>query len=247
MEDGTGLVTNLRRALRRFFELAAGALSRLAPLIYRSERERATRRGLAEERQWYADRGDETLRLDYDLGPEALVMDAGGYRGNWSADVFCRFACRIEVFEPVRAFADGIERRFAANPSVTVHRYGLAGQDRRDLMVLDEGASSAVMEPVGAAGAHEEIELRDVSGVMEELDRPEVDLIKINIEGGEYELLERLLEAGLVERFRHLQIQFHRRAPDAATRMRAIQSGLARTHRQSWSYPWIWESWERTA
>ncbi len=245
MEEGAGLVTTLRRALRRFFELAAGALSRLAPLIHRSERERATRKRLAEERQWYADRGDETLRLDYDLGPEALVIDAGGYRGNWSADIFCRFACRIEVFEPVTAFADEIERRFSANPSVTVHRCGLAGRDRREAIMLDEGASSTVKEPIGAAGTREEIELRDVAGVIEGLDRTDVDLIKVNIEGGEYELLERLLETGLVERFRHLQIQFHRGAPDAASRMREIQSGLARTHRQSWSYPWIWESWER--
>src|SRR4029077_2099620 len=89
MDDGPGLITTSRRALRRFFELAAGALSRVAPLIYRSERERATRRRLAEERQWYTDRGDETLRLAYDLGPETLVMDAGGYHGNWSADLFC--------------------------------------------------------------------------------------------------------------------------------------------------------------
>ena len=66
MEDGPGFVTTLRRALRRIFELAAGALSRLAPLIYRSQRERAIRRRLAEERQWNADRGDETLRLDYE-------------------------------------------------------------------------------------------------------------------------------------------------------------------------------------
>lgn len=66
MEDGPGLVTTLRGALRRIVELAAGALSRLAPLIYRSQRERAIRRRLAEERQWNADRGDETLRLDYE-------------------------------------------------------------------------------------------------------------------------------------------------------------------------------------
>ena len=238
-------MTGLRRALRRFLELAAGALSRLAPLIYRSEQERASLRRQKLERQWYADRGDETLRLDYDLGPGSLVLDAGGYRGNFAADVFCRFGCRIEVFEPVGPFADGIEGRFAHNPLVAVHRFGLGGESRRDSILVDEGASSAILAPVGVEAEREEIEIRDVVEVIDGLDRDEIDLLKVNIEGGEFELLERLLSAGRVSPIRHLQIQFHLGLPDAEPRRRAIQEGLSGTHRQTWNYPWIWESWER--
>lgn len=238
-------MTRLRRALRRFLELAAGALSRLAPLVYRSEHERASLKRQKLERQWYADRGDETLRLDYDLDPGSLVLDAGGYRGNFAADVFCRFGCRIEVFEPVAPFARGIESRFAHNPLVTVHRVGLGGESRRDSILVDEGASSAVLAPVGVEAEREEIEIRDVVEVMDGLDHDEIDLLKINIEGGEFELLERLLSAGRTSRIRHLQIQFHPGLPDAESRRRAIQRGLSGTHRQIWDYPWIWESWER--
>ena len=238
-------MTELRRALRRFLELAAGALSRLAPLIYRSEQERASLERQKLERQWYADRGDQTLRLDYDLAPGSLVLDAGGYRGNFAADVFCKFGCRIEVFEPVGPFADGVEDRFAQNPLVTVHRFGLGGESRRDSILVDEGASSAVLTPVGVEAEREEIEIRDVVEVMDSLDRDEIDLLKINIEGGEYELLERLLSTGRASRIHHLQIQFHPRVPDAEPRRRAIQEGLSETHRQMWDYPWIWESWER--
>ena len=238
-------MTELRRALRRFLELAAGALSRLAPLIYRSEQERASLERQKLERQWYADRGDQTLRLDYDLAPGSLVLDAGGYRGNFAADLFCKFGCRIEVFEPVGPFAEGVEDRFAQNPLVTVHRFGLGGESRRDSILVDEGASSAVLTPVGVEAEREEIEIRDVVEVMDSLDRDEIDLLKVNIEGGEYELLERLLAAGRASRIRHLQIQFHPRVPDAEPRRRAIQEGLSETHRQIWDYPWIWESWER--
>ncbi len=238
-------MTGLRRALRRFLELAAGALSRLAPFVYRSEHERASLRRQQRERQWYADRGDETLRLDYDLEPGSLVLDAGGYRGNFAADIFCRFGCRIEVFEPVGPFAEAIAGRFAHNPLVTVHRFGLGGESRRNSILVDEGASSAVVTPVGVEADREEIELRDVVEVIDGLDRDEVDLLKVNIEGGEFELLERLLSAGRAGRIRYLQIQFHPEAPDAEPRRRAIQEGLSRTHREMWSYPWIWESWER--
>lgn len=238
-------MTSLRRALRRFLELAAGALSRLAPLIYRSEQERASLERQNLERQWYADHGDETLRLDYDLDPGSLVLDAGGYRGNFAADIFCRFGCRIEVFEPVGPFAEASERRFAHNPLVTVHRFGLGGESRGDSILVDEGASSAVLAPVGVEAKREKIEIRDVVEVIDGLDREEIDLLKVNIEGGEFELLERLLSAGRASAIRHLQIQFHPRVPDAQSRRRAIQEGLSATHRQMWDYPWIWESWER--
>jgi len=235
----------VRRALRRLTELAAGALTRAGRLIYQSDRDRETARLQARQARWYADRGDETLRLAYDLGPEAIVVDAGGYHGDWAADIFCKFACRIEIFEPVVGFATTIGRRFEQNRFVTVHRYGLAGEDRRDSILLDEGGSSAVIKPVGITARTEEIELRDVISVIEELDGEDVDLLKINIEGGEYELMERLLSAERVDSFRYLQIQFHPGAPEAESRMDAIQAGLARTHRRMWSYPWVWESWER--
>jgi FkbM family methyltransferase len=233
--------------LRRLIELAGGALARAAPLIYRSERERETARRQAREVRWYADRGDQTLRLAYDLGPGAVVLDAGGYHGDWAADIYCKFACRIHVFEPVAEFATTIARRFERNESVTVHRYGLAGQDRRSWIALDEGGSSTVFTPTGMAAQREEIELRDVVGVIERLDGDRIDLLKINIEGGEYELLERLLSADRVGHFRYLQIQFHPGVPGAESRRQAIQDDLARTHRQMWSYPWVWESWERRA
>jgi FkbM family methyltransferase len=238
-------LTQVRRALRRLIELAGGALTRAAPLLYRSERERETARRQAREARWYAVRGDQTLRLAYDLGPEAVVLDAGGYHGDWAADIYCKFGCRIHLFEPVPEFADTIERRFERNESITLHRYGLAGEDRCDSIELDQGGSSTVLTPVGIDTRTEEIKLRDVIGVLERLDLEEIDLLKINIEGGEYELLERLLSSGGAGRFRYLQIQFHPGAPDAGSRTRAIQDGLSRTHRQMWSYPWVWESWER--
>ena len=237
----------MRRALRRLIELAGGALARLAPLAYRSERERETARRQERERQWYADQGDQTLRLDYDLAPSAVVLDAGGYHGDWAADIYCKFSCRIHVFEPVSEFATTVTRRFEHNESVTVHRYGLGSEDRRESITLDEGGSSAVLTPIGIDPRTELIELRDVLGVVEGLGLQEIDLLKLNIEGGEYELLERLLSADAVGRFRYLQIQFHLGVPDAESRRRRIQEGLSHSHRQVWCYPWVWESWERSA
>ena len=34
--------------------------------------------------RWFADRGDQTLRLDYDLNENSVVLDLGGYHGSCS-------------------------------------------------------------------------------------------------------------------------------------------------------------------
>lgn len=193
------------------------------------------------ERAWYAARGDQTLRLDYDLNPDSVVYDIGGYEGNFAADIHCLFGCRVEVFEPIPDFFDLIEIRFRRNPQIGRHRYGLSNADSTALMTLERGASSAVI--VDAVPATEPVSLRDIAGVLEELGHDHVDLMKINIEGGEYDLLDRVIAADLAHRVTHFQIQFHLHVPEAQARMDHITSALERTHVRRWHYPWVWESW----
>src|SRR5689334_20464611 len=63
-----------------------------------------------ELREWRRIDGDHTLRLDYDLGPESTVLDVGGYEGQFASDIVAMYGCRVEVFEPVPAFAQRIEQ-----------------------------------------------------------------------------------------------------------------------------------------
>ncbi|MBU1261325.1 MAG: hypothetical protein KJ757_02310 [Planctomycetes bacterium] len=68
--------------------------------------------------------------------------------------------------------------------------------------------------------------------------------MKINIEGGEYEILPRILATGLINKIKHLQIQFHDVGPNAKTQMENICSELAKTHRPRYQYKFVWEGWE---
>ena len=51
-------------------------------------------------KNWYEDNGDATLRLDYDLDEHSLGFDLEGYEGKWSAQIFCRYASTVFIFEP---------------------------------------------------------------------------------------------------------------------------------------------------
>lgn len=194
-------------------------------------------------REWRRLDGDRTLRLEYDLTPASNVLDVGGFEGQWASDIVAMYGCRVEVFEPVPEFAARIERRFARNPQVTVHAAGLAPQDGSVTLSLAGDASSHARTASGAQTVT--APLRGVGAVIDALPGRAVDLMKINIEGAEYDLLDHLLDSGLIERVRDLQVQFHVFVPDAERRLERVRAGLARTHEQTYRYDFLWENWRR--
>jgi FkbM family methyltransferase len=198
--------------------------------------------------EWVRGGYGRTLGLDYPLGPDSLVLDVGGYEGQWASDLFSRYCCRVEVFEPVSTFADAIQRRFEHNARISVHRVGLAATDRRE-QLFTRGPGSSLFRAPGAvldsAGSVEQIQLVAADRFFQEHGYSVVDLMAVNIEGGEYELLEHLIDAGLVSRITDIQVQFHDFVPDARRRMHAIQQRLTRTHELTWQREFVFENWRR--
>jgi FkbM family methyltransferase len=201
-----------------------------------------TKRGRAAQR-WIRSGNDKTLRLEYDLGPESTVLDLGGYQGQWASDIFARYLCTVHVFEPMPAFADNIERRFARNARIKVHRFGLAGATGAATLNLSNDASSMHRSPQGASKTVP-VRLVAFEEFQAEYGVSHVDLMKINIEGAEYELLEHLLDAGLAGIVSNIQVQFHDFVPRAIARMKTIRRGLERTHKVTYQSDFVWENWQ---
>jgi FkbM family methyltransferase len=192
-------------------------------------------------KQFYADGGDYRLRFDYDLRPDSVVFDLGGYEGQWASDLYSRYRCKIHVFEPVTAFAERIRQRFGRNDDIEVHMCGLGASSRLEHIHIG-GASSSLYKDKAAT---EEIRLVDVADWFATHGIGSVALMKINIEGGEYELLERLIETGLIGSIGDVQVQFHNFVTDASERMAAIQRRLGETHVPTFQYRFVWENWTR--
>ncbi len=194
-------------------------------------------------RRWKADQGDQKLRLEYDLNANSVVLDLGGYRGDWAHDIHSLYGCTVHVFEPVAIFANGIEKRFEGNSAIHVHCCGLGRTTRKEQLGLSADASSMFQNE----GDLETIQLVDVVDWFLKNQIRRVDLMKINIEGGEYELLERLLESGLASRIENIQVQFHNIADDSESRMQAILQQMRATHQPTYQYHFVWENWQRNA
>ena len=192
-------------------------------------------------KRWFAEKCDATLRLEYPLRENSVVLDVGGYEGNWAAQIHERYGCAVHIFEPVGMFAEKIEARFRGVSKVKVHRFGLSDRTGKSVISLDQDSTSVHK----SKGTPCEIELRSAAEAFAALGLKRVDLIKINIEGCEYELLQHLVESELVRHLSDIQVQFHDFVPGAPARMRGIQESLARTHELTWQYRFVWENWRR--
>jgi len=163
----------------------------------------------------------------------------GGFEGQWASDIVAMYGCRIHIFEPIPEFAEGIERRFARNPLITVHPVGLSSQD-----------GTAVAAVAGDASSHHrrgdrsvKIKLRAAEAIMDELGCERIDLMKVNIEGAEYDLLDHMIAQGMISRVRDLQVQFHAFVPRAVERTNAVRASLEATHYLTYRYDFMWENW----
>jgi hypothetical protein len=79
--------------------------------------------------RWWLDNPDEERRYAYALGPDSLVLDLGGFRGDWTREIGRRNQSQVHVFKPVPSFAADLERQFALEPRVRVHPFGLSDRD----------------------------------------------------------------------------------------------------------------------
>lgn len=187
----------------------------------------------------------EEFRLQYPLSSESLVLDVGVYHGHFAAWYRARWDCTVLGFEPAAGFFAQSSQRFATDPRVTIHNYGLGARNGKLPLAIQSDGTSFYFEQ---ASQVEAAEMRDVVEVFGELGLARVDLCKINIEGGEYELLPRMLDAGLVERVRFFQVQYHSNcgSPEGPTAARdGIRERLSKTHREQWCVNGgQWESWE---
>lgn len=193
-------------------------------------------------RRWFKDFGYDTFNLNYTLNSESLVLDVGGYHGDYAEAVFRKFGCRVILFEPIPAFYEDCVKRFADNPSIACLNYGLSSLSGSFPISVSDNASSFKKLPTGDNA--DIAEVRSFKEVVLELGIDRIDLMKINIEGGEFDLLPAMIDSGLIKRVRFLQVQFHNFVAGAKEGRSRIRESLFKTHREMWNYEFVWESWE---
>lgn len=191
---------------------------------------------------FYRNGGNELL-YDLPVTTGDLVVDAGGYKGEWTAAMISRYGCESEIFEPVPAYIDHCKRLFSKNKMVRVHPAALGGSSRIARFSFSADGTS---EFKGEQHANIiEAPVIDVSQIFNQITDKLVACLKLNIEGGEYEVLEKLLDTNQIILCKSLLIQFHPQVDNWELRLKNIEDSLQVTHAREWCYPMVWEKWVR--
>ena len=197
--------------------------------------------GTIERTKWYRDKGDDRLRLKYNLNKSSIVFDVGGYLGDFAEKISKKFDCKIYLFEPSLSFYNKCLERFKDNNNILCFNYGVGNLNGDFILSNDKEASSTkrkISESVG-----EKIKIKKISEIIKELEIDNIDLMKINIEGGEYDLLLCLINENLISKIKNIQVQFHNFVPNAKKKREDIINLLKNTHKNDWSYYFVWENW----
>ncbi len=193
--------------------------------------------------EWWSDNGDVTRRLNYDhLTEDSVIMDLGGFNGDWTANMVNKYNCTSHIFEPVEHLIKGIASRFAGDKRVKC--YDVAVGNEKKKCKIYHGEDETSLFSLGSEENFDTIKMVEVEDVFNKIGLDFVDVIKLNIEGGEFDLLDAIIAKNIQPKLGNLQIQFHKVADDSIERRESICKELSKTHVRTWNYSWVWENWE---
>ncbi len=191
--------------------------------------------------RWFVDRGDATLRFNYQINPTDVVLDCGAYHGAWSRQIYDRFHCKIIAFEPIKAYYD-LTVQTLANTGAVVYHAGIGSTNIVcDISVHDD--ASSIMTHLGQ---QEQIRIVSIDDIIREHSLSKIRLMKINIEGAEYDLLDYMIDTAIINRVEDIQVQFHSFVTNSEERRQQIRDRLRRTHHLTYDYEFVWENWRYT-
>ena len=214
---------------------------RLAPIRAAARRRRLLlrrRSSLSPMDAWTRAGGNRLRTEELDLTPGDVVLDFGGYRGEYAETLIARYGCTVHVFEPVPEFADYIRSR-SSDERLRIHQVAIGPERTKQTLYLGEDATG-----IGISGEQVEIDVESPA-YLTERGIVGARLAKINIEGGEYSMLPALDDSGLLENIERIFVQFH--SIDAGSEAdRARCRALLRKHHDcDWEYSFVWESWTK--
>ena len=188
--------------------------------------------------KWFSHDGDNTHRMNYDLNENSVVLDLGGFHGEWANKIWHKYNCFIYVFEPIPNLYEYINERFKDNEKIKVFNFGISDVDKTIGITLNNDGSSFYLEGQDKV----ECSVKSVYKFFVENNIKKVDLMKINIEGDEYPVMKSLLDTGLIDR---IQVQFHDFIPNCVELRKSIHERISKTHELTYNYEFVWENWKK--
>jgi FkbM family methyltransferase len=196
--------------------------------------------GMIQYRRYLVDHTDPHVTHPY-LIPTSLVIDVGGYCGDWTATILRKYSPFVTVFEPVKENVEILKLRFQNDFRVNICPVALDDHPGQGTIFVYEDRSNFFVE--GAPQFKTESVLIQDIGTYP---TGGADLISLNCEGSEYRIIPRIIQTKQAGLFKNIQVQFHYENIQNALEMREkIRTELSKTHKEEYCFPFVWESWKR--
>ena len=199
--------------------------------------------------QWFADNGDYTHNINYELNNDSVVIDLGGYYGLWIDEILKKNNPNIPniiLVEPVPEFYNHLVTKYENYEKIKVMNVGVStdkNEATKTLYVSSDGSSTNFNINVKSVI---QIKTMPIDKILSDNNINQVDLLQINIEGDEYGLMEYMIESNTIDKFKNIQIQFHLGIDNDIERRNIIQKNLvSKGFKNKFDYPCVWESWEK--
>jgi len=199
--------------------------------------------------QWFADNGDYTHNINYELNDNSIVIDLGGYHGLWIDEILKKnnpYIPNIILVEPVPEFYNHLVTKYKNYEKIKVINAGVStdkNEATKTLYVSSDGSSTNFNTNVKSVI---QIKTIPIDKILSDNNINQVDLLQINIEGDEYGLMEYMIESSIIDKFKNVQIQFHLGIGNDIERRNNIQKNLiSKGFKNKVDYPFVWETWEK--
>jgi FkbM family methyltransferase len=197
--------------------------------------------------KWKSDNGDETHIFNYNINENSIIIDLGGYHGVWVEKFLEKIhpiSPKVILVEPVTQFYDHLITKFKNYKNVIIMNCGVSTDGKestKDLFFSSDGSSTNFKE-----GRSIKIDTLPIDKILSNNNLEFVDLIQINIEGDEYSLMEYMVESGIINKFKNIQIQYHLGIEGDRDRRDKIQKKMLNNDfKKNYDYPFVWESWTK--
>jgi FkbM family methyltransferase len=197
--------------------------------------------------RWFADNGDYTHNINYELNNDSVIIDLGGYHGLWVDEILKKNTPHIPniiLVEPVPEFYNHLVTKYKNYEKIKIMNVGVSTDENsttKNLYLSKDGSSTNFNSHTSI-----QIETLPIDKILLDNNINQVDLLQINIEGDEYGLMEYMIESNIIDKFKNIQIQFHLGIINEIERRNVIQKKLiSKGFKNKFDYPFVWESWSK--
>jgi len=196
---------------------------------------------LTPQYMWEIDEGDKTHILNYDLDDSSIVLELGGYIGEWSDKLLSKVNPKLIIVEPVGEFFNELWVKYKDLPNVFLLNSAI-GIDNRETNIHINGSASSINNISDNITTVRTITIEDIINY-HNIDKY-IDLVQINIECYEYNLLKKWISNGMIKKIKNIQIQFHTFCENYISDYNEIYNGLIESGFEiKYKYDFVWEGW----